>query len=183
MKKVFIGGSRKISRLRADVRRRLDRIVENDLLVLIGDAAGADKAVQQYLHDRRYQSVEVFCAGGTCRNNIGGWPVRAISVNGRRKDFGFYAAKDQAMAAEASVGLMIWDGKSVGTLMNVYRLVQLGKTVVAYVGPSKKFVELKSENDWERLIESCAWDLRRRVEREAGAESRIEGVSGQASLL
>jgi len=183
MKKVFIGGSRKISRLRADVRQRLDRIIENSLPVLIGDAAGADKAVQQYLHSRKYDQVEVFCAGGECRNNMGGWPVRVIRANDRRKDFAFYAAKDQAMAAEASIGFMIWDGKSVGTLMNVYRLLQQGKTVVAYVAPSAKFVDLKSRSDWEQFIAGCDWDVRHRVEREAIAEDPMSARSAQASLL
>lgn len=183
MKKVFIGGSRKITRLHADVRQRLDRVIENNLPVLIGDAAGADKAVQQYLHGKNFKSVEVFCAGGVCRNNLGGWPVREIPVNGRRKDFAFYAAKDQAMAAEASIGLMIWDGQSVGTLMNVYRLLQQGKTVIAYVTPSAKFVDLKSRSDWDQFIAGCGWDVRHRVEREAVAENRIGPRVAQAGLL
>lgn len=183
MTKVFIGGSRKITRLSAEVRRRLDRIIEGDLPILIGDAPGADKAVQGYLHDKKYRLVEIFCAGDASRNNLGAWPTRTISANGTRKDFGFYAAKDQAMAAEASLGLMIWDGKSVGTLMNMYRLVRQGKSVVAYVAPLGKFVEIKSWNDWEQFIESCAGELQRRVEREANAETHIVPVSGQASLL
>ena len=46
MTAVFIGGSRRISRINVDVRARLDRIVENRLPILIGDANGADKAVR-----------------------------------------------------------------------------------------------------------------------------------------
>lgn len=57
--KVFIGGSRHIARLEAEVRRRLDRIVEKGLPVVIGDANGADKAVQRYLSDRQFEMVEV----------------------------------------------------------------------------------------------------------------------------
>jgi hypothetical protein len=53
--KVFIGGSRRITRLEAEVRRRLDRIVEKGLPVVIGDANGADRAVQRYLNDRRFE--------------------------------------------------------------------------------------------------------------------------------
>jgi len=45
--RVFIGGSRRIRRLEAEVRRRLDRIVEKGLPVIIGDANGADKAVER----------------------------------------------------------------------------------------------------------------------------------------
>ena len=50
-----IGGSRRITRLEAEVRRRLDRIVEKGLPVVIGDANGADRAVQRYLNDRRFE--------------------------------------------------------------------------------------------------------------------------------
>jgi hypothetical protein len=78
MTNVFIGGSRKISRLDADVRQELDRIVEKSLKVLVGDANGADKAVQSYLKSKNYDLVEVFCAGRTCRNNVGRWPVRTV---------------------------------------------------------------------------------------------------------
>jgi hypothetical protein len=60
--KVFIGGSRRITRLDGEVLRRLDRIVEKRLPVVIGDANGADKAVQRYLSERKVEKVEVFSA-------------------------------------------------------------------------------------------------------------------------
>src|SRR5262249_42163772 len=125
--KVFIGGSRRVSRLSADVKTRIDRIMEQGFPVRVGDANGADKAVQQYLQRRGYKGVEVFCSGGECRNNLGMWPVRAVATGHARKDFDYYAAKDEQMAQEASVGLMIWDGKRAGTLANVARLLRQGK--------------------------------------------------------
>jgi hypothetical protein len=164
MTKVFIGGSRQIARLDEDVRRRLDSIIEKRLAVIIGDANGADKAVQRYLHDAGYRDVEVFCTGAACRNNFGNWPVRTIKPPGKSRDFAFYAAKDAAMAGEASVGLMIWDQKSVGTLMNVLRLVDQNKTVVLYLAPDKRFVNVKTMAEWEAFISRCAADLRRRLE-------------------
>lgn len=78
MKKVFIGGSRRVTRLSTEVRKRLHQIIDRQLPVLIGDANGADKAVQQYLQNRGYGSVEVFCVGENCRNNLGHWKIRAI---------------------------------------------------------------------------------------------------------
>ena len=70
MKKVFIGGSRRISRLDDDVTRRIDRMIERELSILIGDACGADKAVQTYLSEWQYLNVTVFCTGVQCRNNV-----------------------------------------------------------------------------------------------------------------
>jgi hypothetical protein len=50
---VFVAGSRQISRLPAEVRSRLDTMIEKGFQILVGDANGADKAVQRYLADQR----------------------------------------------------------------------------------------------------------------------------------
>lgn len=184
MTKVFVGGSRHITSLSADVRARLDRIVERHLPVVIGDANGADKAVQRYLEGRNYRPVEVFCSGSECRNNLGGWPVRSIAPLASRHDFAFYAAKDAAMAHEASVGLMIWDQRSVGTLLNVKRLVDHKKTVVVYLAPEKRFVDLKTPDDWPDFLAGCPADVRRKLEQKTESAS-VGAVAGsrQAGLF
>lgn len=170
-------------RLNADVRRRIDRIVEKRLSVLIGDANGVDKTVQEYLHERDYDGVEVFCAGEECRNNIGGWPLRAVPTDRSKKDFEYYATKDRLMADEASVGFMIWDSKSAGTLLNVFRLISQQKSVVVYNVPAKNFSELRNEADWEVFVSRCSNDLRGRVECEAVMEEPSLQGPKEASLL
>jgi len=182
MTKVFIGGSRRVSRLNDDVKRRIDRIIEQGFPVIIGDANGADKAVQQYLQSRGYNAVEVFCAGGECRNNLGKWPVRAVDTGQARKDFSFYAAKDEQMAREASVGLMIWDGKSAGTLANAVRLVRQEKKVVIYSAPGKRFLTFKVESDWEHLMSTCGRDVQEKILRSVSGASRLPDTK-QAGLL
>lgn len=171
MKSVFIGGSRNISRLNADVRTRLDNIIENNLYVLIGDANGADKAVQQYFDEKAYRNVEVFCVGGACRNNVGAWNVRAIPSDSRERDFAFYSAKDRIMTSEATVGFMVWDGKSVGTLLNVFRLLHGDKKAVVYVSPERQFFELKNVRDWGDFVTRCDPTVRRKVEQKAAQET------------
>src|SRR6202050_3430884 len=148
MTTVFIGGSRHLSRLSAEVCSRIDRIIEDKFPIIVGDANGIDKAVQQYLLSKLYPLVEVFCSGGKCRNNLGDWPVRTIQTYSQRKDFNFYAAKDRQMAIDASAGLMIWDGKSKGTLLNVVRLLRQQKPVEMYEAPANRFWELRSQDDW-----------------------------------
>ncbi len=179
MTKVFIGGSRRISQLSAEVRRRLDRIIEQGFPVLVGDANGVDKAVQKYLQSRGYKAVEVFCSGGECRNNLGKWPVRAVTTGQARRDFNYYAAKDEQMAQEASVGLMIWDGKSAGTLSNAVRLLRQHKNVVVYAASAKRFLTLKDEADLESFLSGYGRDVREKVLtaatgllREAGGRQR-----------
>ncbi len=187
MTRVFIGGSRSISRLNADVKHRIDRIIEKHLPVLVGDANGADKAVQAYLRSRGYDLVEVFCSGESCRNNVGGWPIHSVPVpkNGKRKDFSFYATKDRAMAEAATVGLMLWDRESAGTLMNVLRLVRHHKKAVVYIAPDRQFVEVKSETDWSDLLEKCTPELKLRIAKEESAEqhSLVSNGVSQPGLL
>ena len=152
MMKVFIGGSRRVSRLDEAVRGRLDEIIRKQLPVIIGDANGADRAVQDYFHQRAYEHVEVYCTEGRCRNNAGNWKIRPVPApDGRKHDFEYYAAKDRLMANEGSVGFMLWDGKSKGTLDNVLRLMEQGKKVVVYLAPAKQFATLRNKSDWEQL--------------------------------
>jgi hypothetical protein len=54
---VFVAGSRQISRLPAEVRSRLDTMIEKGFQILVGDANGADKAVQRYLADKSKGTV------------------------------------------------------------------------------------------------------------------------------
>lgn len=152
MIKVFIGGSRRVSRLDEQVRGRLDEIIKKQLPVIIGDANGADKAVQDYFRQCAYEQVEVFCTEGRCRNNIGNWKVRPVPAPaGRKHDFEYYSAKDRLMANEGSIGFMLWDGKSRGTLANVLRLMEQGKKVVVYLAPSKQFATLRNMSDWDQF--------------------------------
>jgi len=173
MTRVFIGGSRKISRLPKNLVTRLDRIVERRLPVVVGDANGADKAVQAYLHARSYDEVVVFCSGPNCRNNRGGWPTRLVGSGSRTSTFEHHAAKDRAMAEEATVGLMIWDGKSKGTLLNVFRLLECGKHVAVYLSGEGRFIDLKGSSAWPRFSLQYAKETREWVERQADRERGV----------
>jgi adenine-specific DNA-methyltransferase len=180
--KVFVGGSRRITRLDGEVLRRLDRIVEKRLPVVIGDANGADKAVQRYLSERKFEAVEVFSADESPRNNVGGWPICVIRPGHARKDFDYYAAKDRAMAAAATVGLMLWDGQSRGTLMNVLRLADQRKPVVVYVQPRKGFLDVRSQGDLAALLSEVDRRLARQLQQDAVAEGLQPGLGDQPAL-
>ncbi|MGH9853618.1 MAG: addiction module antidote protein, partial [Blastocatellia bacterium] len=158
-----IGGSRNISRLDADVTRRIDRMVERELSILVGDASGADKAVQTYLSERQYPNVVVFCTGGECRNNVAEWPVTSVPQPHHTRDFQFFTAKDSAMAREADVGLMLWDGQSCGTIVNVARMVAANKPVVVYVPARKDFSTVRSHSDLESLLFRCTPNVRQHI--------------------
>jgi adenine-specific DNA-methyltransferase len=185
MTKVFIGGSRRVSRLSAGVRKRIDNIAAKNFGVLIGDANGADKAVQSYLHEKHYSNVEVFCSAGACRNNIGNWQVRSVSTDTRVRNAQFYSAKDRVMTREADIGLMVWDGRSAGTLLNVMRLIGMNKKVVVYVVPDEQFRVFRHQDEWQSFFANCNVDLRREVEQRAIREihSETDALQGTFSAF
>lgn len=160
MNKVFIGGSRHISRLSTQVKERLDNVVENGHWVIVGDANGADKAVQKHLSDAAYSKVTVFCSGSHPRNNLGKWETRNVVPPKGVQGFQFYAAKDRQMAREADFGLMIWDGKSAGTVLNVLRLVRADKISVLINVPEKLAITIKTLANWEEFLSKCSLSLK-----------------------
>jgi probable addiction module antidote protein len=166
MSTVFIGGSRHISRLSADAKQRLQTIVDKKIGVLVGDANGADKAVQKFMADAAYDQVTVFCSGEHPRNNLGGWKIHSV-VPSHPTGFHFYAAKDREMALTADYGFMIWDGKSAGTALNVLRLIRAGKKADLLNVPEKSTLRFRLISDWEKFISRCDWkvvaDLRERA--------------------
>jgi len=182
MSKVFVGGSRRIIRLHPEVVLRLDRMLASKASILVGDANGADKSVQHFLKTKEYREVEVFCSGDECRNNVGDWRLRRVAVQSRKRDFDFYAAKDQLMSREADSGLMLWDGKSAGTLMNALRLVRQGKRVSIFEAHRNRFQELQNESEWKDFFSGCSDEVKRRIEKLSASDSEI-AAPVQASLL
>ena len=149
---VFVAGSRQISRLPAEVSSRLDTMIEKGFQILVGDANGADKAVQRYLADKSYPNVLVHCMKDHCRNNVGNWPTREVAAPRGAKGFEYYSLKDRAMAEAAEYGLMLWDGKSKGTVNNVVNLSRDHKPVVVYVAPTKQFRTIRTSDDLRDLL-------------------------------
>lgn len=152
MTKVFIAGSRQITRLPAEVKARIDTMIDKVFEILVGDANGADKAVQSYLAEKAYPHVLVHCMERHCRNNVGHWPTREVPAPKGARGFDFYSTKDRVMADTAEYGLMLWDGKSKGTINNVVNLSRDGKPVVVYVAPKKQFMTVKAFDDLRGVL-------------------------------
>ena len=149
MATIFIGGSRSIDSIPAKVAQRIDNIMERLHEVILGDAPGADAAVQRYLNAAQYQQVVVFCSGRRCRNNLGNWPIRHITPPAHARGFQSYAEKDRAMARLADFGLMLWDGQSVGTLANVWRVATAGKATVLFDASSATMCDIRTLEQWD----------------------------------
>ncbi len=183
MKKVFFGGSRRLSRLNQAIRERADNIVAKDYEVLIGDANGADKVMQKYLAEQGYKNVIVYCTGDTCRNNLGNWQIKTVTSNSNRKDFSYYAAKDKEMSEQADYGFMLWDGKSKGTLNNIINLLQRNKCVLVYFSPRKQFFTLKNPSDIEILLQKCDRATMQRFNHTLRINERLNNAQRHLTLV
>jgi hypothetical protein len=166
MTTVFIGGSRSLTRLNDAVRTRVDNIMRQQFTVLLGDANGADKAMQSYFAAKGYPHVIVYCMDDRCRNNVGNWPTQRIGVNRSKKDFLYYATKDEEMARAASYGFMLWDGRSKGTLNNILNLLRQQKKVLVYFSPDQSCSTLRSIEELPVLLRKCHSDDRQKFEKE-----------------
>ena len=176
MIKIFIGGSRLVSRLNTVIHDRLNNIISQNFQIIVGDANGADKVVQQYLSGQHYRHVLVYCSGQVCRNNVGHWKTVNVAVpkniNGRH----FYMAKDSEMAKSADYGLMLWDGKSAGTINNIFSLLALGKKAVLYFSPEKKFYTISAISDIETIFLKCKKDDLDKIDKKINITKLKEGI-------
>lgn len=182
MTKVFFGGSRRLGRLNEQVRTRADKMMSEGLQVLVGDASGADKAIQEFFADRRYSRVLVFFSGESPRNNVGDWPTQAVNVDHAKRDFKFYAAKDLAMSEAADYGLMVWDGDSQGTVNNILNLLERGKKVVVYHSPASEFLTFRSPADAEELLRRITPERAVELDKKVGLRQRIAASQGEIRL-
>jgi len=146
---VFISGSLSIRQLPPAVMERLCVIIDHELPVVIGDAPGADAAVQRFLADCDVRAVTVYCSGREPRHNIGGWPVRHVRAEALPGTRAFHRAKDRKMSCFAGAGFVIWDGASPGSRANILHLCQRGRYVLVFLRAEDRFVALST--DAERM--------------------------------
>jgi hypothetical protein len=176
MTTVFLSGSRKINRLNDMVRSRIQGILDQGFDIVVGDANGADKAMQAYLAERGYGNVSVFCSGRVCRNNVGGWAVREVTVDPKLKGRAFYTRKDKEMAAQADCGLVLWDGKSAGSIGNVFELLKQGKKAAVYDSRRRRFVTVGNLEDIDGLIQDCDPADYKKIKQTIGTNRQVRTV-------
>lgn len=130
---VFISGSIGIIKLPKKAIEKIDNIIKKEYKILVGDAKGVDLYVQKYLFKKKYKNAVVYYAGNKIRNNVGQWETKNI-VNHVAKGKKLYTLKDTEMANDADYGLMIWDGKSDGTMNNISMMKLQNKGFFVVIG-------------------------------------------------
>ena len=72
------------------------------------------------------------------------------------------------MSEQADYGLMLWDGRSRGTLTNIVHLAREGKPVVVYVAPENSFYTLRQSRQLAELLDRFDPTALARIDRELG---------------
>lgn len=182
MTTVFVSGSRKISRLNEEIRNRLQNVIDKQFAVIIGDANGADKALQKYFSEISYKNVIVFCSGNSCRNNLGKWDEKHVVVEPKLKGRDFYTIKDKEMAAVADYGFILWDGKSAGSFNNIMELLKNNKTALVYFSPEKKFYSVSKLEEAQTLLKKCDQDSLEEISKKIKLHSSVREIENLAQF-
>jgi hypothetical protein len=103
---LFIAESRAVSRLTAPTRDRTDDLLQRACSILVGDANGADNAVQQHLADRQYTRVGTTSAPGphetsTRRPDVKASPITPPKTWRWRARRDFHVLASQADSGES----------------------------------------------------------------------------------
>ncbi|MCU6374954.1 hypothetical protein [Morganella morganii] len=183
MTTIFVAGSIKIKVLDPLVTERLKKITARHLRIIVGDAAGADSAIQQFLKQSGYHHVTVFSSSPTPRNNLGNWPVQVTETPYAPGSRAFFTAKDLAMAAEADYGLMIWDSRSTGTLSNVLELLNQKKYSVVFIRDKKQFIVVKSPDQLSELVSHMPPDAFAAAEKKIQLSEKITQLKNRQITL
>jgi hypothetical protein len=149
---VFVAGSMHIKLLNARVKERIEKIVNSHFAIVVGDAEGADRSIQELLLELGATNATVYCSGAVPRNNVGNWPIYSVTTHHAQGSRAFFTAKDVVMADVADYGLMIWDAKSTGTLSNVIELLKRKKKSVVFVNKDKSFINVTTVVQLEELL-------------------------------
>lgn len=150
---VFVSGSLSVTELSDFAKAHIRSIVTSRMNVLIGDAYGADKLIQQELYKKYdYPLVTVYASNGKARNNIGNRKIKAVSVPAGVYGRAYYEQKGIAMSRDCDFGFMLWDGKSKGTLNNIRRLLGMNKISIVCLSNKHKSYKIETEQQLSNML-------------------------------
>ncbi|BCH12824.1 hypothetical protein MesoLj131c_70820 (plasmid) [Mesorhizobium sp. 131-3-5] len=77
------------------------------------------------------------------------------------------------MAQRADFGMMVWDGASPGTAVNVFRLAIANKPCVIYDLTRGRMATTYNVKDWCAMLRHAGPDIRRQVEARMMPDERL----------
>ena len=141
---LFVSGSSKTQTVESpyyrkelpkEIQKELDDSISRNEKIVVGDAPGIDRQVQDYLNNKHYSNVEVYGPGKEVRYSANAkWKTNAIDDPDHEPySKEWLAKKDEFMTNAADRGLaVILDEGAAATRNNVRRLVDQNKEVKVY---------------------------------------------------
>lgn len=142
---LFVSGSSKTQnketgfyrkKLPSGVRKELEKSMKSGDKIIVGDAPGIDRQVQDYLNKKKYENVEVYGPGNKeVRYNANKkWKTNLIDAPQYEEGTDEWRAeKDIAMSNAATKGLAVLiENGAQATRNNIERLKKAGKNVSVY---------------------------------------------------
>lgn len=141
---VFVSGKVKYDKeLDEAVASELDNVMKSKSNIIVGDAPGSDKLVQDYLNEKGYRNVKVYTSDLNARNNSGMWQVIRIASNKQLDETKRRELKDIAMTnlATKAIAIMPEDDRSGSAMSNnISRLRDKNLEPVIFDYEKKKWV-------------------------------------------
>ncbi len=150
--KMMIVGSHTITEPDHRVKMMISRLCSEGWHILVGDHSGLDRALQEYLRDMHTDWVRVYTARPQPHHNLDRWPVRRPPKEGRWSGVPRHLQNTLAMADAAGCGMVLWDGKSMGTYFVMASLIEQGKSVWVYLPSHAAAHTIRTSEDLERLL-------------------------------
>ena len=149
-KTLFISGSSKTQtkgnpyyrkKLPKEIRSEIDAAIKAKKKIILGDAPGIDRQVQDYLKKKRYSNVEVYGPGKQVRYSADKkWKTNPIDSGKYKPDTDEWRAeKDKVMSmlADEALAVILENGGAGATRDNIKRILEQNKDVKIYELSSK----------------------------------------------
>lgn len=160
-KKIFISGSISIKQLPNRVKETLDEIIHKEFEILVGDAWGVDRLVQDYCNKKKYYNVTIHHIDDNPRYlaNPKFKKEKSNYLDEDKTKVAKLMRKDIKMTKKCDYSFVIWDGKSDGSYKNIMRTLGEKKFVKVYLIESNEYRTSKEssfQTDIEELYEKNA---------------------------
>lgn len=140
--KVFISGSISIKKLPQEVMNSIDKIIEQNLEILVGDAKGIDTLVQNYCLSLNYYNITIYSISTFPRYKASdNFKIKYIEVpSSIKRERERQQEKDKAMTLDSEFTFTVWDSKSKGSYANILRGLDNHKKVKIYLFDKNSFL-------------------------------------------
>lgn len=150
-KTLFVSGSSKTQTkgnpyyrksLPKEIKQEIDEAIKDKKKIIIGDAPGVDRQVQNYLKSKKYSNVEVYGPGNKVRYSADkNWKTNPIDSGKYKPDTDEWRAeKDIVMSklADEALAIVLENGGAGATRDNVKRVIERNKDVKIFELTSTK---------------------------------------------